>query len=194
MDYLEARRILALPEEGWLTDDQVKAAYRAATRQVHPDAGGSNAAAARVNEARAVLATQGGLAPPSPVLTELRRLTPADFGTFRPRVTDTVVEQVADVVRGVEDLLSNLTGSAGSPPRAAAPDPPPFESERGIFHDVGWTHDHDDTGMPYLVLSGVPDGVRVVMRAAGDRITLLGPDNSTLTIDFAGRADYRPGS
>lgn len=195
MDTLEARRILNLPETGWLDDGMIKTAYRAAARAAHPDAGGNTADAARVNEARAVLSTPEGMVPPAASQPFMkRRLGPADFGSFQPRVTDTTVDAVAGVVREVDDLLADLTGAAPPGPTVAEAARADFVSERGVFHDTGWSTDQDDAGLPYLVVSGIPVGARLVVRAAGDRITLLGDDGSTLTIDFAGQSQYRPGS
>ncbi|MEQ8405361.1 MAG: DnaJ domain-containing protein [Oceanicaulis sp.] len=49
----EAAQILGVPENAG--EDAVRAAYRKMMKQVHPDAGGSDALAARVQEARDVL-------------------------------------------------------------------------------------------------------------------------------------------
>lgn len=55
METREARRLLDLSMDGILTDDEIRKAYRTATKSAHPDAGGSQQAMIDVTEARDTL-------------------------------------------------------------------------------------------------------------------------------------------
>lgn len=187
MDTEAARSLLGLPADGTLDPDVITAAYRDAARRHHPDRpGGSSDMMAMVYDAHAVL--EADPSPPRPVQT-IRRLTAADFMGWAPRVEHEVVEGVADVLRSFDEVLADVRPR---PRPTVAPERPGFESERGLFHDTGWATDTDDTGLPYLVVQGIPVDAKLVVRAAGDRVTFLGSDGSTLTIDFAGQGDYQP--
>lgn len=191
MDSETARHLLALAPTGRLEPAAVNAAYRSLARVHHPDhnRNADPTVFPRLVEARDYLIDHPE---PPPVV---RRLTAEDFLGWRPRADDQAVAGVVDVLRGFEDVLAGLGNRPPPAARARVTEIDPedlFESARGVFHDTGWTVDRDDAGVPYLVVTGIPTDSKLVVRAAGDRLTLLAPDGSALTVDFNGHGDYRP--
>lgn len=96
-----ARKLLGLPARKAFTEEQLQQAWRAAAKAAHPDAGGSDAAMAKVNAARDLLQPEAFL--------ETTAAAPARKQSGSPGITLVITPEGA--LWGPGELLLGKLGS-----------------------------------------------------------------------------------